>query len=84
MAQRRRLLLLALIPMSCDLLENALGIGLVSTFPARFDALAWLATSITALKWASLALAHLVMVYALVAACRSAFRRDPRRNHQQG
>jgi hypothetical protein len=78
MAQRRRLLLLALIPMSCDLLENALGIALVSAFPARFDALAWLATGITTLKWVSLALAHVVMVYALLAACRSAFRRDPR------
>ncbi len=77
-ARRRRLLLVALIPMGCDLLENALGIGLVGAFPARFDALAWLATSITALKWISLALAHLVMVYALVAAGRSAFRRDPR------
>jgi hypothetical protein len=76
-ARRRRLLLLALIPMSCDLLENALGIGLVRAFPARFDALAWLTTCITALKWISLALAHLVMVYALWAACRSAFRRDP-------
>lgn len=77
-SQRRRLLLVALVPMSCDLLENALGIGLVGAFPTRFDALAWLATSITALKWISLALAHLVMVYALVAAGRSAFRRDPR------
>lgn len=79
-AQRRCLLLLALIPMSCDLLENALGIGMVRAFPARFDALAWFATSITALKWVSLALAHVVMIYALGAVCRSAFRRDDRRS----
>ena len=76
--KRRRLLLLALIPMSCDLLENALGIGLVSAFPTRLDTLAWLATGITALKWISLALAHAVMFYALWAALRSAIRREHR------
>jgi len=76
-ARRRRLNLVALVPMACDLLENALGIGLVAAFPARLDAVAWLTTGVTALKWISLAVAHLVMVYALIAACRSAFRRDP-------
>lgn len=75
-ARRRRLNLLPLLPMACDLLENVLGIGLVAAFPARLDALAWLTTSVTALKWVSLVVAHLVMVYALSAACRSALRRD--------
>ena len=75
-ARRRQLLLLALIPMSCDLLENALGIGLVRAFPARFNALAWLATSITALKWISLAVAHVVMVCALWGAGRSTLRNN--------
>lgn len=78
--QRRRLLLVALVPMSCDLLENALGIGLVGAFPTRWDGIAWLATSVTALKWISLALAHGVMLSALWAACRSAFRRDVQRS----
>jgi len=75
-ARRRRLALVALVPMACDLLENALGIGLVAAFPARLDAVAWLTTSVTALKWVSLVAAHLVMVYALGTACRSAARRD--------
>lgn len=69
-ARRRRLNLVALLPMTCDLLENALGIGLVAAFPARLDAVAWLTAGVTALKWLSLALAHVVMVYALVAAIR--------------
>lgn len=68
---RRRLLLLApLVPMACDLLENALGIGLVSAFPARLDAITWLTASVTALKWVSLAAAHVAMLYALIAASR--------------
>jgi hypothetical protein len=68
-APRRRFLLLApLVPMACDLLENALGIGLVSAFPARFDAITWLTAGVTALKWVSLAAAHVAMLYALVAA----------------
>jgi len=67
-ARRRRLNLVALLPMSCDLLENALGIGLVAAFPARLDAVAWLTAGVTALKWISLAVAHGVMVYALVGA----------------
>jgi hypothetical protein len=73
-ARRRQLNLVALLPMGCDLLENALGIGLVGTFPARLDAIAWLAAVVTALKWLSLALAHLVMIYALAAAAGNAFR----------
>ncbi len=72
---RRRLNLVALVPMTCDLLENSLGIGLVAAFPGRLDALAWLATVVTALKWLSLAVAHVVLVYCLVAAVRASFTR---------
>ena len=72
---RRRLNLVPLVPMTCDLLENALGIGLVAAFPGRLDALAWLATGVTALKWLSLAVAHVVLVFSLVAAIRASFTR---------
>jgi len=79
-AGRRRLNLAALVPMSCDLLENALGIGLVAAFPARLDAVAWLTAGVTALKWISLVAAHIVMLYALAAAARrGADRRDPQK-----
>ncbi|MDH4023749.1 MAG: hypothetical protein OEV14_11550 [Gammaproteobacteria bacterium] len=71
-ARRQCLNLVALIPMACDLVENALGIGLVATFPVRLDAVAWLTAGVTALKWLSLALAHVVMLYALSAAARNA------------
>ncbi len=74
---RRGLLLVPLVPMACDLLENALGIGLVGAFPTRLNAVAWLTAGVTALKWISLAVAHVVMVYALIEAGRSAFKRDP-------
>ncbi len=74
-ARRRRLNLPGLVPMSCDLLENALGIWLVATFPARLDALAWLSAGVTSLKWLSLGAAHLVMLYAVVAAGRRMLRR---------
>jgi hypothetical protein len=74
-ARRRCLNLVALIPMSCDLLENALGIGLVAGFPARLDPVAWMTAGVTALKWLSLALAHVVMLYAVAGAGRNAFRR---------
>jgi len=68
--QRRRLNLVALLPMGCDLLENALGIGLVAAYPDRLDPVAWMTAGVTALKWLSLALAHVVMLYALLAAGR--------------
>jgi hypothetical protein len=67
---RRKLLLVPLVPMACDLLENTLGIGLVAAFPRRLDAVAWLTAGITALKWLSLAAAHVVMLYGLAAAAR--------------
>ena len=69
-ARRRQLNLTALLPMGCDLLENALGIALVGAFPARLEAVAWLAAGVTALKWLSLSLAHIVMLYAVAAAAR--------------
>lgn len=69
-SRRRLLLLVPLLPMACDLLENALGIGLVSAFPARLTAVAWLTAGVTALKWLSLAAAHVAMLYALLAAAR--------------
>jgi hypothetical protein len=66
--RRQLLLLIPLVPMGCDLLENALGIALVSSFPQRYPGVAWLAAVATAAKWLSLALAHVVMLAALVAA----------------
>jgi hypothetical protein len=72
---RRRLLnLIPLIPLVCDYLENALGITLVSAFPQRLDGLVWLATLTTGAKWSTLAVAHLVMLYALGAAAWARFR----------
>jgi len=66
---RRRLLnVVALIPMLADLAENALGIALVSGYPARFDGLAWLTTTVSGCKWVTLAAAHIIMLYALAAA----------------
>jgi hypothetical protein len=71
---RRQLNLTALVPMTCDLLENVLGIGLVEAHPARLDALAWFTAGVTSLKWVSLAVAHLAMLYALAGAL-AAYRR---------
>jgi hypothetical protein len=68
--RRRRLNLAGLVPMACDLLENGLGIALVAWFPTRLNTLAWLAAGVTALKWVSLALAHVAMLYALLGAVR--------------
>lgn len=68
---RRRLLNLGpLVPLLCDYGENALGILLVARWTTRLDGLAWLATGITGLKWVSLVVAHLLMLYALAAALR--------------
>jgi hypothetical protein len=65
---RQLLNVFALIPMCCDLLENALGITLASNFPERMDNIAWIATGITSVKWSSLAVAHAIMLYALILA----------------
>jgi len=66
--------LLALVPAGADISENFLGIALVAMLPDRSDALAWLTAGITACKWTSLALAHLVMAVAVVAALYQALR----------
>lgn len=73
---RRRLLILApLVTMLLDYTENAAGIFLVTAFPARHDAIAWLAALVTAGKWLTLVFAHGVLGYALVAAMRAKWRR---------
>ncbi len=66
--RRRQLNLVALLPMLADLTENALGIVIVSNYPERLDALAWVTTSVSACKWLTLTIAHLIMLYALGAA----------------
>jgi hypothetical protein len=71
---RRKLNLLGVIPLLSDLTENALGIWLVGDWPARHDWAVWFASSVTAIKWLSLGLAHVVMVVALVAAAKVRFR----------
>jgi hypothetical protein len=73
--RRRRWNLVALVPVTCDLLENALGIALVQAYPQRLDVLAWLASGITLLKWTSLVVAHLVLAYALLRAAAAWWRR---------
>jgi hypothetical protein len=67
--------LLPMLPMLCDYAENALGIVLVANADTRLDLLAWLAAGVTAAKWASLASAHAVMLWALAAAARARWRR---------
>lgn len=62
---RRRLNLIALLPMTADLTENALGITLVSVFPTRIDYLAWAAAGVSACKWITLIIAHAIMLYAV-------------------
>ena len=64
---RRQLLnLTPLLPLSADLIENALAIWLVSAWPVKMEAVAWLAAVSTALKWSSLVAAHLVLLYILI------------------
>ncbi len=63
--RRRLLILVPLVPMLCDYIENFLGIALVANADTRLDWLAWIMATVTALKWLSLVLAHLVMLYAL-------------------
>lgn len=72
--------LFPLVPLVADYTENALGVVIASNFPARMDLLAWLATAATSLKWSSLAFAHLVMFYALIAATRIRLRKALPRN----
>jgi len=72
---RQRLNLLALLPMLADLTENLLGIILVSSFPERYDGLAWISATVSGFKWITLAIAHLVMLYALGAAAAAKLKR---------
>ena len=66
--RRRRLNVVALIPMLADLSENGLGIIIVSSYPERLDMLAWMTASVSALKWTMLTIAHVIMLYAIGAA----------------
>ena len=65
---QHQLNIFALIPMLADLTENALGIILVSSYPDRIETLAWITASVSSLKWLTLTIAHLIMLYALGAA----------------
>ncbi|MEJ2140258.1 MAG: hypothetical protein P8Y61_12575 [Gammaproteobacteria bacterium] len=65
---RRRLNLVALAPMGADLLENLLGIVLMSKYPVQIELLAWLMAATSAFKWLTLVVAHLIMLYAVFAA----------------
>lgn len=63
--RRRMLNLLPLIPMTADLAENGLGIALMSAYPIQLEWLVWLTAATSFCKWVALALAHLLMLYAL-------------------
>jgi len=54
-----------IVTLLADYFENALGIILVLNYDIRLNGLAWLAASMTALKWVSLVMAHLILLYAL-------------------
>ncbi len=69
--RRRWLNLVPLLPLACDLAENALGIVLVTNSTTRLDALAWFAAALTAAKWLLVGAAHAVLVFVLVAALRT-------------
>jgi len=74
---RRLLIAFPLLPMCADLLENTLGIAIMLSYPDRLDWLAWLAAATSSIKWVSLGLAHLLMLYALACAAFNTRRRDP-------
>ena len=71
---QRRLNLPALVPGLLDLAENAGGIVLVANADSRLDALAWFVAGLTSAKWITLVLAHLVLLYAGLAALRATIR----------
>jgi hypothetical protein len=73
---RRRLNLLPLVPMCADLLENTLGIILVTLSPERHDGLATLMGTVSLFKWVTLVFAHLVLLYALLLLGRAALSRN--------
>ncbi len=64
---RQRFNLVAVVPLLADYTENSLGIWLVSAWPERLDTIAWLAAVITSIKWTSLVIAHLILIYVLLA-----------------
>jgi len=73
---RRQLLnLFPLLPMLGDLTENALGMILISSFPTRYDGLAWLTAFVSGFKWITLIIAHLIMLHALGIAAAARIRR---------
>lgn len=65
---RRLLNVPLIIPLLLDISENLLGIALVAAHPQQIPALALLTACITSAKWTTLALAHAIMLYALIAA----------------
>jgi hypothetical protein len=65
---RRTLNTVPLITLLSDYSENALGILLVSNPANRMDMLAWLASFTTTIKWSSLVIAHLILLYAIALA----------------
>lgn len=76
-SDRRRLFnLFPLLPMAADLAENLMGIALMSAYPTELTGLAWLTATTSCFKWLTLALAHLLMLYALSIALRAALQRS--------
>ena len=67
---RRLLNLFPLIPMLLDISENFMGIALVSAYPRQLPLLAVITAVTTTSKWLTLAVAHLIMIYALLKALR--------------
>ncbi len=68
--RRRLLILVPLVTLLLDYGENALGIFLVGQYPVRHDAIAALAALVTAGKWSTLVLSHVVLVIVLALALR--------------
>ena len=66
--RRQLLILVPLLPLLCDLTENGLGIVIMTQYPQRLDTLAWVTTTVSATKWTTLVVAHVIMLYALGAA----------------
>ena len=73
--RRRGLNVFALVPMLADITENTLGIVLMRAWPERLDWLAWIAATVSGFKWLTLAIAHVIMLYALTAAVVAGVRR---------
>jgi len=67
---RRRMNLVAPLPSIFDFLENQLQNILANFYPERYDSLAVLAATFTAVKWITLFLAFLILLYALGSAAK--------------